>query len=314
MLFRTEIDAQKSLWGILHKDKICLIGSCFTSNIGKKLQESGFATLLNPYGIIYNPYTIAECLISCTQNKHLSEQDLLQAGDFWVSYSHHGDFRAETKEAELALINNEIEKAYQWLSETKYLILTLGSAWIYSNNNNGRVMGNCHKLNPNLFSRKLMSVEETTNCLKESISSFLSLTKAENPKVILTVSPIRHWKDGAHGNQISKATLHLAIENIVQCFPQAVYFPSYEIMLDDLRDYRFYEDDLLHPNPMAVNYIWEKFSQSYFNQKTMELCAKFQKLNKMKAHRPFNPEGEEYKKHLQNIATLEEELKKEIEK
>lgn len=312
MLFRTEIDAQKSLWGISHKDKICLIGSCFTSNIGKKLQESGFTTLLNPYGIIYNPYTIAECLLHCLENKPLNNEDLLQAGDFWVSYSHHGDFRAQTQAQELYLINTEIDRAHKWLKETKYLIITLGSAWIYTNKENGRVMGNCHKLNPNLFSRGLMSLQETTQCLKESISSFLATTTVQNPKIILTVSPIRHWKDGAHGNQISKSTLHLAIENILQKFEQAVYFPSYEIILDDLRDYRFYEEDMLHPNPMAVNYIWEKFSQSYFNQKTMELCTMFQKLNKMKAHRPFNPEDKEYQKHLQNIALLEQELKKKI--
>lgn len=308
MTFRTEINLEKSKQTILHNDKICLIGSCFTQNIGNKLSENGFHTDINPFGIIYNPISISQCLEHISTSEPLACNDLIKSGDYWKAYTHHGDFKAQSQEELLEIVNNKIADSYNFIVKAKYLIITLGTSWVYTHKETNRIMGNCHKLNSNLFTKTLLTIDQIVENMTNSIDIFFANNENSNSKVILTISPIRHWKDGYRENQLSKSILNLAVDELCKTNSKIEYFPSYEILMDDLRDYRFYNEDMLHPNNLAVEYIWEKFQDTYFNINTIELCKRFQHLQKMKNHRPFNPDGEAYKNHLQKIKDLEEEL------
>jgi hypothetical protein len=308
MILRTEISPEKKLQTIQHTDFISLIGSCFTQTIGEKLIENGFTTDINPFGIIYNPITISECIESICKKKFFENEDIVFAGDFWKAYSLHGDFKSGSKQELLEIINSRIEKSNQFIKKSRYLFITLGSSWVYIHNDTNRVMGNCHKLNPSLFTKRLLSIKEIVDSLTNSIDSFFSINVNSNSKIIITISPVRHWRDGYRENQISKSILHIATQEICKQNKKVEYFPSYEILMDDLRDYRFYSEDMLHPNKFAIDYIWEKFQQTYFNIKTIELCCRFEQLQKMKNHRPFNTENEAYREFVKKINSLEGEL------
>ena len=308
MILRTEINPKKTIHTISHSDTISLIGSCFTLSIGNKLSQSGFETDINPFGIIYNPITISESLESITTKKFLKNEDLVFDGNYYKAYSHHGDFRSQTEQGLLEMINQRIEISNNIIKKSKYLILTLGSSWVYIHNETQRVMGNCHKMNANLFTKKLLSIDQVYKSLSRSINLFFSNNQNTDPKVIITISPIRHWKDGYRENQISKSILHLATEEICKENPRVEYFPSYEILMDDLRDYRFYSEDMLHPNKLAIDYIWEKFQASYFNTSTIELSKRFEDLERMKSHRVFNPDTDSHKAFIKKIESLEAEL------
>lgn len=308
MTFRTEINLERSQQTILHNDKISLIGSCFTQNIGNKLSENGFHTNINPFGIIYNPISISQCLEHISTREPLVCNDLIKSGDYWKAYTHHGDFKAQTQEELLEIINNKIADSYNFIVKAKYLIITLGTSWVYTHKETNKIMGNCHKLSSNLFTKSLLTIDQIVENMTNSIDIFFANNQSSNSKVILTISPIRHWRDGYRENQLSKSILNLAVDELCKNNSKIEYFPSYEILMDDLRDYRFYNEDMLHPNNLAVEYIWEKFQNTYFNINTIELCKRFQQLQKMKNHRPFNPDGEAYKNHLLKIKDLEEEL------
>lgn len=311
MKFRTEVNPIKPDWDISHKDKTVFIGSCFTENIGNKFAEAGFETNVNPFGILYNPLSICECLNRVAENKHFTEDELIKVGEFWKSYSHHGDFRSVNKEECLQMINSSIDNSHSFLSEARFVVLTLGTAWTYWLKEESRLLANCHKLPSNLIERRLCDCETIVEAL---VSSF-ELCRRKNPQLtfVLTISPIRHWKEGYRDNMLSKSVLHIAVDRFCEK-TSSIYFPSYEILLDDLRDYRFYDKDMLHPNAVAVDYIWEKFRQTFFSEETERLSDDFNRLNAMLNHRPFNPESEEYKKHLNKAEKLKEELYERIEK
>lgn len=283
-----------------------LLGSCFTENIGNKLSIGGFNTLINPFGILYNPFSINKCLDRVINLKFLDSADLVNVGEFWYSYEHHGVFRDENVDNLLKTINLEITKAHLFLKETNWLMLTWGTAWVFFLKENNRILGNCHKLNPQLIDKRLLSVEEI---LKDT-TLIVNKIRMINPnvKIILTVSPIRHWKQGYRENLISKSTLHIATDKICNSINDCDYFPAYEIVMDELRDYRFYNADMLHPSEVAVDYIWEKFTTHLFSDSTINLCKDYLKLYTMKQHKAFNPESQAYKNHLLKISKLENEL------
>lgn len=306
MNFTTQIPISKHQNSISHKDKIMLFGSCFTENIGNKLTISGFDTLINPFGILYNPFSICNSLDRIINLKFLDSDSLVKVDEFWYSYEHHGVFRDENKDNLLQTTNLAITKAHLFLKQSNWLIITLGTAWVFFLKENNKILGNCHKLDSKLIDRRLLSVEEIVRDTSLAISNIRKI----NPeiKIILTVSPIRHWKQGYRENLISKSTLHLATEKICKSTENCSYFPAYEIVMDELRDYRFYQSDMLHPSEVAVDYIWEKFSTHLFSEETEKLCKEYTKLHSMKQHRPFNPESQGYKKHLVKTAKLEQEL------
>ena len=281
---------------IKHSDTLMLMGSCFTDNIGNKLSDNKFRCDINPFGVLYNPMSIYVALSQLLENKSYGEDDVMQSRGVWFSLMHHSSFSSPDKSVCLDNINSRIGSSSEFLRRTDWLLLTFGTARVYKWNESGCIVGNCHKLNEKLFTRSLLDVEEIVNSYMELISRLRSV----NPdiKIMFTVSPIRHAKDGMHGNQISKSVLLLAIDRICSANAGCYYFPSYEIMLDELRDYRFYNEDMLHPSAMAVSYIWECFCNHYFTSEMHEYVDATEKLSKALAHRPLHPDSESYRQFL----------------
>ncbi len=304
--FFTEVKINPSDNKISHKNNILLIGSCFTDEIGDKFHINGFNILKNPFGILYNPMSIAVCLNRIAKQEFFTEKDLVLSNEYYYLFSAHGDYRAKTKEECLNKINESIKQSHEFLKQTDYIFLTLGTSWTYWYKPLNYLMGNCHKIDNKFIDRHLITYNESAKTLLEAIQTIKSIFKREY-KIILTLSPIRHWREGYRDNLISKSHLVLAIEEM-QKTDNVSYFPSYEIVMDELRDYRFYAEDLLHVNSSAVNYIWEKFSQTYFTTQTQELNKRFYKLWTMQNHRPLNVDTALYSQHKNKIAELKQEL------
>lgn len=303
MMFRTEINPTKFPFQINHGTPTLLVGSCFTQNIGEKLLSGKIPTLINPFGVVYNPFSVATCIETVLNNSKLDVSKLQSGNDLWFSYSHHSSFSAVDREQCIDRINSSIKQAHTFIQNTEVIVVTFGTARIYRLRNSGEVVTNCHKTPASEFTNELISVDSIVNVWSGLIDKLL--TKNNHLKIVFTVSPVRHWKDGATGNQLSKSILTVAVHKLVEQYAKnAFYFPSYEIMMDDLRDYRFYADDLLHPTPAAINYIWEKFQQTVFNSDTSKLIADIEKIRKAALHRPFNPNTTSHKKFVNS--TLEQ--------
>ncbi len=318
--FRTILSPQKANISIDYENAILCIGSCFTENIGQLLIDSKFPALLNPFGILYNPASINNGIDRMLFGKQYTEEDLFFHKDLWHSFDHHGVFSHPNKQASLNSINSELETATKFLEKTNRLILTLGTANVFVKKATGKIVANCHKLPNNEFVKKRLSVAEIVLLLQPTLEKL----KSRNPdlEVILTVSPVRHLKDGIIENQRSKATLLLAIEELVDQLAFVHYFPAYELVIDDLRDYRFFEKDMAHPNELAIHYIWEYFQQTYFAEETFTIFKKINKIVQASKHRPFHRETSAHQqfvnKQLKNITALEKQypflsLKKEQE-
>lgn len=283
------IDPPESL--LSYRSHIMMLGSCFVENIGAKLEYFHFDVDINPCGIVYNPESVASTLDILLDRKIFKKDDLWYHNGLWGSFSHHGHFSACDADECLAGINSRIIASAERLQSSDLLVITWGTAWVYEYLKTGIIVSNCHKFPATAFRRFRLKVD----AIVERYVGLLEYLHCLNPrmKVLFTVSPIRHWKDGAHGNQLSKSVLHLAIDELVQRFDFVSYFPSYEIVMDELRDYRFYAEDMLHISPQGVSYIWEKFRDLYFEPEAILLMRKVDKLNKMLAHRPLNPNSEE---------------------
>lgn len=294
MDFRTIIPISPFENQIKHSHQLMMIGSCFTESIGERLQQAKFNVDINPFGIQYNPLSVASTLERLITKQKFTSNDIFQQGDQWHSFSHHSCFSGNTQDACLQTINLRLKQSTANLQQTDYLFITFGTAWVYELTETGQLVSNCHKLPDTHFTRRRLTVEEIVAKYKELIEQL----NAQQPtlKIVFTVSPIRHWKDGAHDNNISKSILLLAIDTLQQEFDNVSYFPSYELIMDDLRDYRFYAEDMLHPNSTAIDYIWGRFSDCYFSAETKNMANEMEKLSRALTHRPFNAEGEEYKK------------------
>ncbi len=283
MEFRTKIQKIKTDIEISHDSQICLFGSCFTESIGNMLTNNLFKTDINPFGILYNPSSIASAINSIIENKKFDLSNLIFSNGIYHSLMHHGQFSSSNSEHVLSKINDRIEMCSQNLKDTDIFIITFGTAFIYKWKKTGKVVGNCHKINDSFFERKKLNVNEIVYEWKEILNSLLLI----NPKAnfIFTVSPIRHLKDGLHQNQLSKSTLLLSIDELCNEFSQAYYFQSYEILVDELRDYRFYADDMLHPSNISIQYIWELFKETFFTKNTLEVLNDWQPICKMLSHK-----------------------------
>lgn len=307
MEFRTKVEMPLLRPLIHHSDKLMLWGSCFAENVGKMLSDSKFLCDVNPFGILYNPLSIAEALRQVSVRKHYTSADLRCDRGTWFSLMHHSSFDSPDPDRCLQLVNGRIDRAYERLAEADWLLLTWGTARVYTWKEDGRIVGNCHKLPERMFDRRLLEPDEIADEYAELLEGLHA--KRPDMHVLFTVSPIRHAKDGMHGNQLGKAVLLLAADKLCRQFPFCHYFPSYEIMMDELRDYRFYADDMLHPSRMAVDYIWERFSDTCFAEDARSFIRQWESVRKGLEHRPFNPESENYRAFLRQILLKIEDLK-----
>lgn len=282
MKFRTEITIPAYPFNISYHDKLFFVGSCFSDHIGSFFETNGFQALSNPFGVLFNPASIELALQLSAKFRSFDDIFIDQYDDFWISFAHHGKFSHRDKKQFLENIHRQLEESYRFLKETDYLFITFGTAYCYRHIEKGMIVANCHKIPGYQFAKERLSVEEIIASYEKLIASLFQF----NPKlrIIFTVSPVRHLGDGFHENQISKSTLHLAIDHFVdhsRCF----YFPSYEILCDDLRDYRFYNRDLCHPGANAIEYIQEKVMAAFFDQETCKQFKEKEKEKKMKEHR-----------------------------
>ncbi|GAA4754091.1 GSCFA domain-containing protein [Flavisolibacter ginsenosidimutans] len=303
MKFRFEFTIKKLPEPITHRHKLLLIGSCFTENIGEKLDNFKFTTLQNPNGILFNPVSVAEALTAYIEAKQTEEKDLFFYNEAWHSWKHHSRFSGLTADEALQEINNSTAVAHKFLKEADYLFVTLGSAWIYTltekatNAKVGAIAANNHKAPADWFQRKLLTTEDVLRVLDNLIHRlFLFNAKL---KIIFTISPVRHLRDGVVENNRSKAVLISAVHHLVNKFDRLYYFPAYELVIDDLRDYRFYAEDLVHPNYFATQYVWEKLVDACMDGKTKELMEDIHAVTLAFKHKAFNPHSAQHKKFLQ---------------
>jgi hypothetical protein len=283
MNFRTPITVDPSQLKITYNDKVIFIGSCFAASMGEQMQMFKMPVMINPAGTVYNPVSVQNTLENLISGKITTRDDLYYHEGTWLSFFHYTDFSSEDPELLIDKINDRTLKAREFLRKSRYLFITLGTARIYRLKNTGVIVSNCHKVPSAQFETELLTVNDIVDQWK-SLLTRLSDFNTEL-KVVLTVSPVRHWKDGAHGNQVSKSVLFLAIEELLKNKSISRYFPAYELLMDDLRDYRFYSDDMLHPSSSAIEYIWEKFSGAYFDNETVNLQNKILKIVRACDHR-----------------------------
>lgn len=300
MNFFTQIELSGDLPRLAQTDCLMLLGSCFASEIGQRLTDAKFGCDVNPYGVLYNPHSISTALREIVVGKIYEKKDIFLFRELWHSPMHHGDFSSAFAEDVLVSINLRLKSAHETMRNLDYLLLTLGTAWVYEAKETGHVVGNCHKQPEKNFTRRRLSVEE----IVLDYTSLLSELLLQNPKlkVIFTVSPIRHVRDGMHANQLSKATLLLAIDRLQENYPENVfYFPAYELLMDELRDYRFYAEDMVHPSEVAVSYVWERFVQTCISTDALHIMEESEKIRKALLHKPFHPDSDEYKRFLGQI-------------
>ncbi len=308
MQLNTPVELPAGLPPVSYDHRLMLMGSCFAENMGKLLTEGAFRVDVNPTGILYNPLSVGAALREIISGRVYTESDLFFYRGCWHSPMHHGSFSSELPEETLRRINERMTEAHDSLPHTDWLMLTLGTAYVYVQAETGQIVANCHKLPERQFRRRRLTVDEIVS----DYTLLLDGLWQQNPdmNILFTVSPIRHVRDGLHENQLSKSTLLLAIDVLQAQFPGRVhYFPSYEIVLDELRDYRFYTDDMLHPSSLAVHYIWERFAQTFFSTETQTILSEVGDIRKALAHKPFHPDGDEYKRFLGQIVLKINRLK-----
>ena len=321
MEFYTRIDIPKTIFTLDHEDKTLMLGSCFVENIGRILKEKKFSVDINPFGTLYNPASVAEGIRLLLHPKPFTSNDLFQNEGVYHSFTHHSRFSSTSEEECLRMINERLASSTHFLGEANRLIITFGTAYVYRLQTTCQIVANCHKLPEKLFIRQRLNTEE----IVEDWNALLKELWENNPKlqILFTVSPIRHWKDGAHENQLSKATLLLAIDSLQKQHPEQIaYFPAYEIVMDELRDYRFYANDMIHPSTLTIDYLWQRFTERFVSAQAIQVLKQWEEIEKAINHKPFQPESEAYKRFvLQTLLKMERlsekipsfDMRKEIE-
>lgn len=310
MELKTSIIIPPSEHSISHDSGVITIGSCFSDVIGSFLSENKFRVSVNPFGTIFNPISIASLLsISCNQER-LSDHTFVRTRNKWFNYQLHSEHFSDTREGLEEKFNAISSQLHSDLKDSHTLILTLGTSNVYKLIEHRNTVANCHKLPSSHFSKVILSPDEISESLKQSLLA----VKKINPAilVLLTVSPVRHIKDTLSLNSLSKSILRVACHKLAEETDFTEYFPSYEIMMDDLRDYRFYKEDMIHPSTLAEKYIWEKFAETYFNHQTRQTISTWHSLSMALSHKPFDSQSEDYKKFLKNTLVKLEKLNSEL--
>jgi hypothetical protein len=308
MQFTTQIPIQAGNPQVDYNSRILSLGSCFAVNMGQKLDYFKFRNTTNPFGILFHPVAIETFLGYAVNQKTFTEADIFFHNERWHCFDAHSDLSSPGKDALLSNLNQVVLNTAGVLKNATHIIITLGTAWVYSSLESNSLVANCHKVPQNEFGKELLSV----GAIAHSLENILNLISGVNNKatVIFTVSPVRHIKDGFTENQRSKAHLITALHNVLSapCPLPSVYFPAYEIMMDELRDYRFYTEDLVHPSLMAVNYIWERFTRAWVNPACQPIMKEADSIQKSLLHRPFNPNGAQYTEFKQKLTARIQKL------
>ena len=305
MNLQTHIPFTKNISNLIdYNSKIILLGSCFSDNIGQKLSYHKFESILNPFGILFHPKAIESVIKNSLCKKKYTEKDVFFLNERWQSFEAHSKLSSSSKEEIIEQLNKASVSINKAFKNSTHFIITLGTSWVYRFNESGEIVANCHKVSQNKFKKELLSVAE----INKSLSLIISLIKEINPSIsfIFTLSPVRHLKDGVIENQQSKSHLISALHQIIPIHKNSFYFPSYEVMMDELRDYRFYKEDMIHPNQIAINYIWEKFYENWLSDEALELKKEVIKIQRGLEHKPFNPNSEG---HQQFLSSLQEKIK-----
>ena len=308
MQFTTKIPVQKSSFPIDYDSKILLLGSCFAENMGEKFEYFKFQTIVNPFGIIFNPVSLEKLIRRSVEKRKFTENDIFFHNELWHCYDVHSELSNSDKDVFLESLNDLIRSTNKHLSDSTHIIITLGTSWVYQNIASNEIVANCHKVLQKQFTKELLSILQ----IEESLESIISLVHSVNPncKFIFTVSPVRHIKDGFVENTLSKAHLIAAIHSVLNrkfstslelTTQNNIYFPAYEIMMDELRDYRFYAEDMLHPSQTAIDYIWIQFFENYISESQFGLMNDICSIQKGLKHRPFNPNTESHQKFLHQL-------------
>lgn len=308
MKLQTNIPVGKGVKPIDYNSSICLVGSCFAEHMAAKLEYYQFRHLTNPLGILFHPMAIKELFRRSLDNKNFTKEDIFSLNDLWHCYDAHSDLSGTEAEATVEKLNDALKSTHQHINKSTHFIITLGTAWVYRLQETGHIVANCHKVPQSQFDKELLTIDELEDCLGD-IEHMIRNVNADI-EIIWTVSPVRHLKDGFAENNRSKAHLIAAVHQIVRKSGNS-YFPSYELMMDELRDYRFYDRDMVHPNEMAVDYIWEKFRESWIDPGIYPIMEKAGQIQRGLAHRPFHPGSEQHQKFRNNLDSQIRELQKE---
>ncbi len=304
MQFRTTVKIESLKQKIGHNDSILSLGSCFADNIASRLAAAKFQITASPSGVLFNPESIASAIERYSRAAAPTAEELREGDEGWYSFDFHSSLSHSEREVALAQMQQAVEQGAEALAKAKVVIVTFGTAWVYRLKENGRVVANCHKQHQSLFSREMLSIEEIVERYAPLMEGVLA-----GKKVIMTVSPIRHLSDGLEANSLSKAILRVAIDKLAERYDNVHYFPSFELLNDDLRDYRFYADDMTHPSAVAIDYIWERFEEYAFSAATTDIIKRLRKIADAVAHRPLNADTEAHRnfclKMIGEIAAME---------
>ena len=305
MLFHTEIKIITLNQTIHYGDSLLFLGSCFADEVGGICHGLGFDALVNPFGVLYNPASIAQSVERLGNGNPFTHDDVIAVGEGqYCTFSHNTAFWNHSETALLEQVNQSLDEAHEHFMKSKWIVISLGTSWFFRYKANGSVVSNCHKLSANQFERQFLSVEQSFRYLSEIVQ------QQPEKRFIFTISPLRHLKDGLHENQLSKAALLLAVDEMCKQFGNAYYFPAYEILLDELRDYRFYKEDMVHPTEQAVRYIWKRFVDFAIDPKEEPAMKAAAELKQMMKHKPLFPESVAFKKFEQLKETKISELKR----
>ena len=300
MKFRTEVQIPVSETALEIDDRVFSIGSCFSSEMSDLLKTGQIQTLNNPFGTTFNPYSINQAVKKLHDSQFYTENDLIKFGEEIISLDHHSKFNSRFVHQTLDKINAEIEVGNRFLQDANWVMITYGTSFIYEFLPKKKLVANCHKIPGKYFEKRLLTHLEITDSIYETVTVLKDICK-ENVQILFTVSPVRHTKDGMVENNLSKAKLIAAIHEILPQFENCHYLPVYEILMDDLRDYRFYKEDLIHPSRQAVQYIWEKFGSAYFSDETMDFVEENFKIAKALEHKSADEKSPKHQEFLTNI-------------
>jgi GSCFA family len=301
MQFRTQIPISKSNNLIDYNARIVSLGSCFAQNMGEKFNYFKFQNIVNPFGIIFNPVSIEKIMSRVVNEEYYTQKDIFFHNERWHCFEAHSDLSHENKNVFIDNLNQIVKSTNQQITKSTHIIITLGTSWVYKNIETNAIVANCHKVPQKQFAKELLSVEVIQNSLQQIISLVKTINK--EAKFIFTVSPVRHIKDGFVENTLSKSHLITAIHGLLntEYYENTEYFPSYEIMMDELRDYRFYAEDMLHPNQVAINYIWERFFQIQITEEVYQTMQDVCSIQRSLQHKPFNINSESHQQFLSKL-------------